>query len=132
MGELPSDIGKFITEHINSIEQLEILLFLYKSANQESNKAWNADGVSQELQIKTAIAAEHLTALQSQGIFEADGKVPSSYWYNPSKTEINRVVAKLAATYQKNRASVINLIASQRIEKLRAFLNASRTRKDEE
>jgi predicted ArsR family transcriptional regulator len=134
---LSEEVKKFITEHISSVEQLEVLLLLHHHLQQ----AWSAQEVSQELRIDPASAAERLADLEARGLLarrEAAGGGPPAedltadplYQYQPQKPHFDHTVSDLAKFYQEYRVTVISLIFSKPIDKIRTFADAFKLRKD--
>jgi hypothetical protein len=134
---LSEEVKKFIAEHISSVEQLEVLLWLH----QRQQQTWSAQKVSQELRIDPASAAERLADLEARGLLtrrEAGGGGPPTegaaadplYQYQPQKPHFDHAVSDLAKSYQEYRVTVISLIFSKPIDKIRTFADAFKFRKD--
>lgn len=133
---LSEDVKKFIAEHLSSVEQLEVLLLLHRNQQQ----AWSAQEVSRELRIDPTSAAERLADLEARGLLtrrEAAGGGPAEgdtaeprYQYQPQKPHFDHTVNDLAKSYQEYRVTVISLIFSKPIDKIRTFADAFKFRKD--
>ena len=127
---LSEEVKTFITEHISSVEQLEVLLLLHR----EQQQPWSAQEVSQELRIDPASATERLADLQGRGLLvESAGEPPATaplYQYQPQKSNLDDTVNDLAKAYQEYRVTVISLIFSKPIDKIRTFADAFKFRKD--
>jgi len=123
--QLPEDVRRFIVEHINSVEQLEVLLLLRAHPEQD----WSADAVSQRLYTPPPAAAMRLSDLQARGFLSAsdDGKV---WRYRPANAEVDAFIASLAEHYQERRVTVITLIYSKPHQQVQAFADAFKLRKD--
>ena len=63
---LPDDVVRFLNEHIESVEQLEVLLLLHRAGA----SAWTADMVAAALYTQPASAARRLAALHEHGLIE--------------------------------------------------------------
>lgn len=126
------EVERLITEHINSVEQLEILLLLYNHVREEGQAApdWTALTVSQELRIKEKTAAERLSDLAARGFLSVTASQPPQYRYNPASAEQDETVGLLARAYSTQRVTIINYIFSREIDKLRTFAEAFRLRED--
>lgn len=123
---LSEEVKTFITEHISSVEQLEVLLLLHRE-----QQRWSAQEVSQELRIDPASAAERLADLQGRGLLvESAGETTPLYQYQPQKSNLDYTVNDLAKAYQEYRVTVISLIFSKPIDKIRTFADAFKFRKD--
>jgi predicted ArsR family transcriptional regulator len=124
--DIPEDVRRFINEHITSIEQLEVLLLLKRSADRE----WSAAEVSRELAIHPESAAVRLTDLEGRGLLVAKPDSPPAYRYQPTSSALARVVNNLAEVYKQHRVSVITLVFSKPIDNIRSFSDAFKFRKD--
>jgi hypothetical protein len=120
--DIPKEVRQLIIEHISSIEQLEILLLLYR----EPARAWSADAVARELRIHTASAAARLADLRDRGFAAADGA--AAYRYRPGGAP-DGAVDGLARAYAERRVTVIELIFSKPLDNVRVFADAFRLKK---
>jgi hypothetical protein len=125
---LPEEVRRFIAHHIESVEQLEILLLLYKRPGQ----AWSSEAVSQELRIDAKSAGERLEDMAHDGLLRRQGRSPCEYQYGPENSKLEDAVRGLAAGYAERRVTVINLIFSKPIDRIRTFADAFRLRKDDD
>ena len=124
---IPQEVRAFITEHIDSVLQLELLLLLRKKRDRD----FDAAEVVRELRIDPAWSAGQLEQLCAAGILacvEAGGA--RRYHYAPKSAELDGAVQKLEQAYTDRRVSVISLIFSKPTDKLRSFADAFRVRKD--
>ena len=108
-GGLPDDVVRFIGDHINSVEQLEVLLLLRATRP----KAWDADAVAKELRIAPISAGERLEDLSVRGLAAASEEPAAGYRYSPRTGELDRAVGRLASVYAERRVSVITQIFSK-------------------
>lgn len=127
-GDLPDEVRRLIAENIDSVEQLEILLLLL----QHPDRSWNAETVARELRISPMSAGERLEDLTHDGLVaRADGN-EAGYRYGPESPALDEAVRGLAAAYPVRRVTVINLIFSKPVDKIRTFADAFRLRKKED
>ncbi len=126
--ELPNGVSRFITHHIHSVEQLEILLLLHR----HPERAWSADAVARELRIAPESAGERLEGMVHHRLFVRQGVSPKEYRYGPENMKLDDTVRDLAAEYMKRRVMVINLIYSKPIHKIRTFADAFRLTKGDD
>lgn len=126
-GEISKEIAQFIHERINSVEQLEVLLFL----RGKPEKGWSAAEVSQELYIQPESAANRLADLHAGGLLEVDPTTNHLYRYKPVTATLDNVVGGLADAYRVRRVSVINLIFSKPLDHIRVFSDAFRIRNED-
>ncbi|MFY0563258.1 hypothetical protein ACN28E_05395 [Archangium lansingense] len=118
---------RFITDHIDSVEQLEILLLLH----QHPERSWTAESVARELRISALSADDRLKDMARSGILAKVQGSEVEYRYAPSQ-QLGDVVAGLATAYAERRVTVINLIFSKPIDKIRTFADAFRLRRDDD
>lgn len=125
---IPDEVRAFIAEHIDSVEQVEVLLLLRRSGDRE----WTADAVSDELRTNPGSAAERLADLTARRLIAPAGGAPErpGYRYAPGTPALDQAVRGLDQAYAERRVSVINLIFSKPIDKIRTFADAFRLRKD--
>jgi hypothetical protein len=124
---IPDEVARFVTKHIDSVEQLEVLLLLSGS----SDRQWSAAGVAQELRIAPESAAYRLTDLAARGLLETDGGTEPLYRYRPRSGVADQAVSGLAQAYRERRVSIINLIFSKPLDKIQTFADAFKLRKDQ-
>lgn len=126
--ELPREVQDLIAEHITSVEQLEILLLLREHAEQE----WSASKVSEEIRTSERSAATRLADLRARGFLTSreDAGV-TVYRFDPLTVTQRRAVASLSQVYRERRYTVIDLIFSKPIDRLRVYADAFRLRKDD-
>jgi hypothetical protein len=124
---LPDDVRRFVSDHINSVEQLEVLLLLKAGAERE----WTAGDVSQALYTTPAAAAMRLADLAQRGFISSNAVQEPLFRYRPAG-EIDKSIERLAELYKERRVSVISLIYSKPHQQVQAFADAFKIRKDSE
>ena len=123
VGELPETVRRFIIDHIESVEQLEILLLLLR----RPDEAWSAQGVARELRISELSAGERLEDLHRDGVaVQVHDGAEESYRYSARNAQLDESVRGLASAYAERRVTVINLIFSKPTDKISTFANAFR------
>jgi hypothetical protein len=125
---LPDIVRDFIIEHIDSVEQVEILLLL----RQKTGRTWTAESMARELRIAAGSAGTRLSDLKRLGFVVAVDGAPGEYRYAPRTPELDEKVRGLAEAYSERRVTVINLIFSKPIDTIRTFADAFRLRRDED
>jgi hypothetical protein len=126
---IPSDVRALIAEHIDSVAQLEALL-LMQAAGPGSGD-WDAEALGRELRINRDWAASQLQHLCAHGLLDCDSPPAGTrFRYAPKTPELAAAVEGLARAYAERRVSVIGLIFSKPIDKIRSFADAFRLRKD--
>ncbi len=123
---IADEVQRFIAENVHSVEQLEVLLLLHRSAS----RCWSADDVSRELRIDALSAAGRLADLCERRLLVEVASPEGAYRFEPGTQAQARVVSSLAADYAVRRVSVITLIFSKPVDTIRSFADAFRIRKD--
>jgi len=123
--ELGPELRQFIADsNIDSVESLEILLLLRRS-----EAYWSAEAVAQQLGIGRQPAAQKLAALAKAQLLVIGGDT-GAYRYAPRAERLRAAADELAAAYDEQRIPVINAIYSANLERLRAFSDAFRLKKE--
>lgn len=124
---ISKQVVTFITEHINSVVELEALLLLHG----DRNRSWSASGIARELRIDRSWPQTELQGLCDKGILSCEGGADPVYRYAPKDPGMDAVVGDLAAAYADRRVTIIGLIFSKPAEKLKTFADAFRIRKEQ-
>jgi hypothetical protein len=119
MSELPDDVGRFIAEHVDNLEQLEILLLLRAQRSRDLDPR----EVTAELRLGPTSAAERLADMAARGFLSAEGD-PPRYRFAPDTSEKERVIGELARCYAERRVSVVTRIFSRGSDAVRSFADA--------
>jgi hypothetical protein len=125
---IPPEVQALLLKHIQAVEQLEILLLLYRNHSRQ----WSAVEVARELRIATPSAEQRLADLQSRGFLSAKDGAPRLYSYQPATSDLDRAVSGLERAYDERRVTVLNLIFSKPLDNVRVFADAFRLRRDED
>lgn len=120
-GDLSDGVRRLLSAHIDSLEQLEILLLLHR----DRNRRWTANDVAAELRTASESASERLVDLERRGFAK---HTAAAYQFDASP-DLDRAVAELATTYPVRRVSIINFIFSKPTDKMKSFADAFRLRK---
>jgi hypothetical protein len=122
-GDLPEGVRRLIADSIDSVEQLEILLLL----QQHPERTWTAESVARELRVSPLSAGDRLEDLTHDALVaRVQGE---EYRYAPETAALDEAVKGLATAYTERRVTVINLIFSKPVDKIRTFADAFRLRK---
>jgi hypothetical protein len=124
---IPDEIAQFITNHIDSIAQLEALLLLRR----EPCSKWSASSLSKRLYISERETVDALERLCAGGLAIAVGSEPTLYRYEPTSQELRDLVDRTADLYSKHLVPITNLIHSKSKTRVQEFADAFRIRKDD-
>jgi hypothetical protein len=113
----------FITRHIVSVEELEVLLLLYEGKERD----WSAAEINERLRSQETSIGKWLDVLTSLKLAQrtADGR----YRFAPASDELARDTAALAEAYRERRIKVIELIFAKPAANLLEFVRAFELRK---
>ncbi|WP_433930478.1 hypothetical protein AB3662_41120 [Sorangium cellulosum] len=104
---LPDRVQRFLGAHISSIEELEVLLLMRRTAERE----WSAAAMAREIGSSKMSIQDRFGGLASRGLLVAreDGE-DIVYRYAPADDDTRRTIDDLAQAYKERRLSVINHI----------------------
>jgi hypothetical protein len=121
-GGIPDDVAALIASHIESVEQLEVLLFLRRAGEPVT-----VDETMAAVRTHPRSIAARLDDLVRRGLVVADG---DRYGYAAGERARDAAVDGLADCYARRRTSVIAAIFGDPDESLRAFADSFRLRRD--
>ena len=122
-GGIPDDVRRFVDDYVDSVELLEVLLFVRANALRD----WSAGEVAAELRLAEDSAAVRLSTMAAAGLLEESG---SRFRFAPKSSQLERAAADLARIYPERRFSIIEIIFSKPNDKIRSFADAFRIRRD--
>jgi predicted transcriptional regulator len=117
---IPQEVESLIAEHIDSVEKLEILLFLRGEATQ----VWTVERLSRELRRNPNSVGRSLNQLLQRGLLA--GSERDGYRFAPADARVAQQVDRLAETYATRRVSVVQLIVSNPMDSVTTFADAFR------
>lgn len=124
--KIRDDVARLLATRIQSVIELEVLLYLRRNPGQELTAA----AIARAMYIDPAGAAGVLEALQRRGFLAAGAGAEPTFRYQPSSPELARALDELDRIYAERRVTIISLIFSKPNESLRMFSDAFRFRKD--
>lgn len=119
----PADVRRFVDRHINSVEQLELLLLLRRRAGETITP----DAASRELRTAPRSAAVRLEELARAKLLRRDG---DGYAYAQS-SDLDRLLQAVETAYSSYRTRFISMIFDKPSGQLRDFADAFRLRGDD-
>lgn len=121
--QIPEPVAEFIRQHIHSVLQLELLLWL-----REKPGKWSVEQVAAELRITDQSAQFRLRDLSLRNLVVEDTQ-DRTYSYGPKTPALADIVEQLQECYATTRYSVINLIFAVPGDSARSLADAFRIRK---
>ncbi len=127
MRDLPPLVRAFMSDHIRTLDELQLLITCVYS----EDRWWDATAVARELGV-SAVAARHaLDHLASRNLLDIRITGDVRYRFHPGTDELRDAALVVAETYRANPAGVINLVAGAPRRSIRDFADAFRIRKDD-
>lgn len=122
---LSPEVGKFISQCIDSVEQLELLMLLARTAG----RVWTAEDVATTLGLSPGSVGRNLEALASRQLLSSIPGQATGYRYAPATDALRASVQQLADAYRDHRTAVINRVASKFLDRIREFSDAFKLKK---
>ena len=118
--DLPEDVRRLLQEHVESYEQLEILLLLRRLRYE----AWTPAALATRLRINEALVVPALASLKAAGLLSTDTESgsaaqPPRYAYRPASSGLDATVGILDREYAERPISIIKLMSANSIERVR-------------
>lgn len=113
--DISERVRSFIFEHIDSVEQLEVLLFLRKNCE----RPCTAEEITNELRSNLTSVSGRLNVLKSKNLIKEEN---SSFQYNNIQ-EIEDLLIEVAEEYKVRRTLILELIFSP-LKKMRNFADS--------
>lgn len=133
---LPEALHNFLRAHVESYEQLNILILL----SAQPDRVWEIKAIATELRIPEALAEEAARFLCRQSLLTVQvGMRALLFVYKPRSPELDELVKALAEAYREQSLEVMRLMTANAIERLRlksirsfsdAFIVAPKKNKD--
>lgn len=124
----PDDVRRFIERNIDSLEELEVLLLLYR----RPDKGWTAEAVAGALYTHAQSAGNKLLSLQRRGLAEMRDEQGISVFQGRSPGPNAPLVERLARLYAERRLTVTNIIYAKPLPNVQAFADAFDLRRESE
>ena len=123
---LPDSIKQFLSRHIHSLEQLELLLLL----RGQPDRSWTLPQVYESIRSSHASLQKGLESFADKGFFAEEKGAITVFRYAPRNDELRAAVEQIAASYRHSRVRVIEAIFAPEIDPVQTFADAFKLRKD--
>lgn len=123
--DIPEDVLRFLTEKIDSVPHLEVLLLLSEGATQ----SWTVEQVAARIYTSADATASILKNLQQHRLVAAEASSPTRYGYD-SSWDATGLMPKVAETYRRRLVQVAGFIHSKASSSVREFARAFDFKKD--
>jgi DNA-binding IclR family transcriptional regulator len=111
---LPEDVRKLLHEHIESYEQLELLLLLRKQRDEE----WTVEALTERLHISASLIIPALALLKASGLI-ATTSTAGRFAYRPTSSDLDAAAARLEREYAERPIGIIQSMSANAIERVR-------------
>jgi hypothetical protein len=122
-GDLDQEVSGFILNHVDSVEQLEILIMLRESAP----RIWTIEEICHSLHSTKSSVELRVKGLCAKGFLECSATAAG---YKKQSNESERIIQNVIDTYKHKKTRTIELIFSKPHPNLIGFANAFKLRKD--
>lgn len=127
MDPLPDEAVRFLDEHIDSIEQIEILRVLAEDPSRE----WGAADLAPAVQAAPDAVAAHLVAFGTRGLAATVVRGGATFGrYQPRTPELAALAARVLTLYRERPVTMIKYVYAKAAGRLKAFADAFKLRKD--
>jgi predicted ArsR family transcriptional regulator len=128
---ISDDIRAFLREHIETYEELQVLLLLHN----ETLSPWTADLLGERLGIAGDALSEPLGALQNRHLVESSTVGAEERYQLSAEVAGSELLGRLATLYASHTIGIIKVMNSNSIDRirtaaLRSFADAFLFRKD--
>lgn len=123
---LPAPVRQLLSRHIQSVEQLEVLLLL----RSQPERAWTAAEVYDIIRSSQSSIAARLQAFASEGFLLAEKGPSATFRFAPKDENIRTAVDQTATAYETWRVRVIEAIFTPEVDPVQSFADAFKLRKD--
>jgi integrase len=124
--DIPPELKQFVEQYIESVPQLEALLFL----RNEPQREWTAAEIAKTLYLPEGVAGTLLADFVRRGVATLIPPSKDRYAYRTRDDETDRLIGQLQQAYHDRRVAVISLIYSKPLNKVQTFADAFRFSKE--
>ena len=122
---IPEEVTIFLVRHIDSIAELEALLFLREHRDQ----SWSSASVAERIYSSEEVSAIILARLTESGFITADG-TPALFQYGPRTQELARMLDQLAEVYAKYLVPVTEIVHKKSRRNIEGLAQAFKFKKE--
>jgi hypothetical protein len=114
--DLPEDVRTLLNEHIESYEQLEVLLLVRRARYEE----WTVAGLAARLHVREELIGAALEGLEAAGLVAATSAAPvPRFAFRPRSSGLDAAAGRLDREYAERPIRIIQLMSANAIERLR-------------
>ncbi|HZT03925.1 MAG TPA: hypothetical protein VFA39_16860 [Steroidobacteraceae bacterium] len=114
--DLPEDVRALLHEHIETYEQLEVLLLLRRERYEE----WTVAGLAARLRLREELVASALEGLRAGGLVTATATAAAPrFAYRPASSGLDAATGRLDHEYAERPIRIIQLMSANAIDRVR-------------
>jgi hypothetical protein len=114
--DLPEDVRALLHEHIESYEQLEVLLLLRRERYEE----WTTEALGARLHVREELIGSALEGLESGGLVTVTGAAAEArFAYRPASSALDSAAGRLDREYADRPLRIIQLMSANAIDRVR-------------
>jgi hypothetical protein len=127
-GKLPPTVRAFVTAHVRSIEELQLLMTIVQSGD----RWWDAHDAARECGMSTPEARAALEHLASRNLLDIRIGEELHYRMGPGTPELREAVREAVDAYRQRPLDVARLVEPPGRRSVRDFADAFRIRRDDD
>jgi hypothetical protein len=114
--DLPEDVRSLLHAHIESYEQLEVLLLLRRERYEE----WTVSALSARLHVREELVGSALAGLEAGGLVVSTAAGPEPrFAYRPASSGLDAAAGGLDREYAERPIRIIQLMSANAIDRVR-------------
>jgi hypothetical protein len=125
---ISGELRKFISRHISSIEQLEILLHLFRNRD----KSLSLEDITAALKSSSSSVASRTGSLVQSGLVKKESRPELFLRYDASPRHGHELVERLAEAYSTYRLRIIDLIYQPRSNVVQSIADAFKLKSEDD
>ena len=123
---IPEEVQRFVVDHIDSIAELEAVLFL----REHRDRSWTCAVVANRIYSSEEVTAGLLLKLMDRGLLTADTTTPALFRYGPHTQEVGKLLDQVAEVYAKYLVPVTDLVHKKSQRNIQGLADAFKFKKE--
>ena len=123
---IPDEVKRFLVDHIDSIAELEAVLFL----REHRVRSWSCTLVADRIYSSEEVTVCLLLNLTKKGLLTADGTMPALFRYRPCTQVVAQLLDQVAEVYAKYLVPVTDLVHKKSRRNIEGLAEAFKFKKE--
>jgi hypothetical protein len=123
---IPDEVLKFISTHIDSVPQLEVLLLMWR----EPTRTWTIHDIASRIYVASDVAAQIVQPLAQRRLIRHPDGDTTHYQFDPQWDRERQLMQRVAQAYQRQLIEVATFIHCRASSSVREFARAFDFKKD--